>query len=174
MTIFNVPREGRNKVGYMEHLIYNMYLCDKTIYRRGYGILDVTPEYCIASINVVRSYFGKINPVKVHYMELVIEKNYSKEEIVSLAETIGKWFWNSGYQCLISVALTENGYYMAIVINAVSYVNGNLFRDNNNSYLKVLDFLRHQTGFDWTVGVTKNTFFDINLGAANYQHGVFA
>lgn len=29
MAIFNVPREGRNKVGYMEHLIYNMYLCEK-------------------------------------------------------------------------------------------------------------------------------------------------
>lgn len=107
-------------------------------------------------------------------MELVIEKNYSKDEIVNLAETIGKWFWNSGYQCLISVASTENGYYMAIVINAVSYRDGSMFWDNNACYQRVVEYLRYHSGFPWALNITMNTYFDTELGYKNYQHGAYA
>lgn len=146
----------------------------KKVYQRGFGLLDYSVECCIACMEAVRNCFGRIGKVRVHYMELFVEPEHEMLSVIALADNVGRWFFENGYQCLVTVADSGKGYLVAIALNAVSYRDGSMFWDNNACYQRVVEYLRYHSGFPWALNITMNTYFDTELGYKNYQHGAYA
>ena len=76
MAVFNTSRAGRNQDGYMESLIGNMYNNEKVFYKNGCGICGFGPEDIVNCFNAIRKIFYKINQIRVHYIEIAVEKEH--------------------------------------------------------------------------------------------------
>lgn len=111
MPILNTPRAGRKQEGYMETLLTNMYTEETVIYKMGYGVCDINPEILISSFYSVQNTFCKFNPIKVHYMEIYIEKEFGIEIILSLADLFGRYLYGQGFQCYISTIDSDLVYF---------------------------------------------------------------
>lgn len=171
MPVFNVPRAGRKQDGYMETLLTNMYEEETAIYRMGYGVCGVNPELIISSFYSVQNTFCKVNPIKVHYMEIYIEKEFGIETTLNIADLFGRYVYSQGFQCYTSTIDSDNYYLIVVAVNAVSYVNGKAFHDNNMQYVQICNFLKSIMPAEWEFEVENNTFFNPEDGTGNYVHG---
>lgn len=171
MPIFSVARAGRRQEGYLENLITSMYSEETAIYRMGYGVCGIDADMIINSFYSVQNTFGKNKPIKVHYMEIYIEKEFGIETTLRIADLFGRYICGQGFQCYTST-LDSNEYYLIVVaVNAVSYMNGRAFHDNNLQYVNICDFLKSIMPEDWQTEIADNTFFNLEDGTNNYVHG---
>lgn len=174
MARFNVPRASRNQEGYTEKLVFHMHSDQRVVFKQGYGVYDINPEMIVDSFQAVRNTYCKINLVKVHYMELFIEREAGLAVAVELADWFGRFLYGNGFQAFVSVMDMESEYAVAVALNAVSYVDGHLFHDNNACYNEIFQHLCRRLQVDWELDVTVNTFFDPKRPEGNYVHGVHA
>ena len=174
MAVLNIPRAGRDKEGYMEELITNMYTHANVIYKNGCGICGLGPGDIVNCFNAVRKIHCKINPVKVHYIEVTVEKGHGSEATVRMADCIAMQVWNYGYQTFYCVAELKDYYLIAVAINSTSFVNGAAFHDNNMHYVYIRNMIRNQMPTDWKLEVASPTLFNPSDGTGNYTHGYFA
>lgn len=70
-----------------------------------------------------------------------------------------------------TVIRTEKEYVIVIALNAVSFMNGRLFRDNNACYYELYQIIKEKFETSVQRDVTENTFFDPQIGEGNYVHG---
>ncbi len=171
MPILNTPRAGRNMEGYMENLIENMYTNENAIYRQGYGVCAISPEAVIDSYHYVRNTYGKNNSVKVHYIEIYMEKEFGIEATLGIADIFGRYLYGQGFQVFISTLRLENYYLITVAVNAVSYIDGRAFHDNNMQYANIYYFLKTNMQCDWEITVEDNIFFNPKRRNGNYVHG---
>ena len=174
MAIFNTPRARRNQDGYMETLISNMYTDENVIYKNGYGVCGFGPEDIVNCFNAVRRNFCKINSVRVHFIEVVVEKEHDEEEIIKVADMVACQIWNLGYQVFYCVAELDDCYLIAVAINSTSFVTGFAFKDNNMHYVYIYNMIKAQMPADWELEVAENVVFNPNDGTGNFTHGYFA
>lgn len=174
MPIINTPRAGRKQEDYLENLITSMYTEEKAIYRLGYGVCAISPEAVINSYYAVRKALCKINPIKAHYIELFIEKEFGIEETFRIAYLFGNYLFGQGFQNFISIIDSDNYYLIAVAVNAASYINDSAFHDNNMQYANICVFLKNIMQCDWELEVSDNTFFNTEDGTNNYLHGKLA
>lgn len=174
MAIFNVPRAGRRQSNYMERLIGNMYDDTRSFFKQGYGICDLSSSAIICSFYSVRNTYYKVNPIKIHYMELFVEYEVKKPDVLTVADCMGRFLFECGYQAFVSVIDIGNQYLIAVVVNAVSYRDGSVFYDNNTCYLELYQVICRILPYGCNVKCTENTFFDSDKREGNYVHGVYA
>ena len=172
MPIFNVVRARRNREGYMENLISNMYTEESVIYRMGYGICAVNADTIISSFYYTRNTFCSNNSIKVHQMEIYIEKEFGIEETIRIADAFGSYILGLGFQVFTSTLDSDNYYLITIAVNAISFMNGKAFHDNNMQYVNICNYLKSIVPYDWEFEVTDNTFFNPEDGSNNYIHGI--
>ena len=60
---------------------------------------------------------------------------------------------------------------IVVAVNAISYVNGRAFHDNNMQYVQICNFLKSIMPAEWEFEVENNTFFNPEDGTENYVHG---
>lgn len=171
MPIFSVVRAGRKQEGYMESLLSNMYSEETAIYRMGYGVCCVDADVIISSFYSVQNTFNKCNHIKVHYMELYIEKEFGIEFTLKVADLFGRYICGLGFQCYTSTIDSNEYYLIAVAVNAVSYIDGKAFHDNNLQYFNICNYLKSIMPEEWEFEVTDNTFFNLEDGTNNYIHG---
>ena len=174
MAILNTPRAGRDQDGYMENLIYNMYNDENVFYKNGCGICGIGPQDIVNCFNAVRNIFAKINPVRVHYIELAIEKDHEEEEVVRLADRVACQLWNHGYQSFYCVAELDDFYLISVAINSTSFVDGTAFKDNNMHYVYIRNMIKAEMPDNWELEVAEKMLFDPSDGTGNYTHGYYA
>lgn len=172
MAVFNIVRAGRKNDGYMEKLIHNMYADERVVSRQGYGILDKTEDMAIHSFNYVRNTYCKINSIKVHYMEIYVEYEFGMMAAQMMADKMGRYMYENGFQALVACLDTGNEYMVAVAVNAVSYIDGSLFHDNNAQYMKIYKNLSSIMPFGCKLTASENSFFCVHTGENQYQHGV--
>lgn len=173
MAVFNIPRAGRNRQGYMEKLINNMCSHTDPVFKCGYGICWTSVESIVSSFNMTRNAYCKVNLLKVHSIEIILESYTTKETVILIADRLGCVLYGMGFQSFICAVVDQDGYRIVAAINAVSYVNGSLFYDNNASlgfiYLELLKVLPQEMRLE----ISDNSFFDPEVMDGNYVHGVF-
>lgn len=174
MPVLNTPRAGRKQNDYTENLIWSMYNDEDVIWRWGYGVCAMSPEIILSSYNVTRNIFCKSNLIKVHYIELFIEKEFGIAETLRIADLFGRYILGQGFQNFISIIDSENYYMIAVAVSSTSYVNGSAFHDNNLQYANICVFLKNIMQCDWELEVSDNTFFNTKDGTKNYVHGKLA
>ena len=174
MAVFNTSRAGRNQDGYMESLIGNMYNNEKVFYKNGCGICGFGPEDIVNCFNAIRKIFYKINQIRVHYIEIAVEKEHDVKKVVQLADRVSHQLWNYGYQTFYCVAEFDDCYLIAVAINSTSFVNGISFHDNNKHYVYIYNMIKREMPVDWKLEVEEKIFFNPNDGTGNYTHGYFA
>ena len=174
MAVFNTIRAGRKKEGYMENLIHNMYTDERVLFRQGYGVLDETEEKVVYSFYSVRNAYYKINQIKVHYMEIYVEYEFKLVDVVELAKNLAYCLYKYGFQTLVACIDTGNGYMIAVAVNAVSYVDGRLFHDNNAQYWAIYQYLRSCAPIGLSLTASENTFFPPRMENNNYVHGTLS
>jgi len=170
MICLNTVRAGRNIDYYMENLILNVFSDQRSIQKKGYGVLSGTAEEVVNSFRMVQNTYKVYMPIKVHYMELYVD--YGDVDTAFITNAMGQYFWQLGFQCLISVVDTGERYVLAIVINAASYQGNQLFHDNNNQHYIIYLYLIKILPCGVKVTVTDNTIFD-KSAEGNYIHGMY-
>lgn len=173
-ALFNTPRAGRQNRHYMEQLIVNMWNASHSVFKQGYGLFAVNAANIINAFQAVQNTYQKANRVKVHYMEIYVEKEKGQEDVIRVADCMGKYFFQLGFQSFISVVREGEIYLIAIAVNAVSFAGQAVFHDNNFNYTHVFTFLCSIAPYDWRVTASDHTFFDPKTGEGNYVHGKFA
>lgn len=174
MAEFRVIRAGRKNSDYAERLITNMFMDKNMFFRKGYGVCDTSPELVIYSFDSVRNTYYKINQVKVQYMELLIEDEVGVEEVMMVADRLGRFFYESGFQSFIGATDTGAGFVVAIVLNSVSFSSGQLFYDNNTCYWGFYQYLCQILPRDWTIDFDEEVIFEPSKRTGNYVHGRYA
>ena len=174
MPIINTPRAGRNQEGYMEGFIQNMFNDPRVFYKNGFGVCGTSPEEVIQFFNSVRNAHGIINDIKVHYLEIEMEMEVGIERTIRLAERVCGYLMENGFQSFYSVARLDECYLIGIAINAVSYLDGRLFHDNNTHYADIYNMANETVPEKWNLEVSEAVFFDPRKGTGNYVHGIFA
>ena len=174
MAIFNVPRAGRKNADYAEKLLGNMFMDERQIFKQGFGVCLDNPECILHSFESVRNTYCKINPVKVHYMEIYIAYEQGKIALSIISNEVGRYLYEKGFQSFISVTDTGSAYLIAIAVNAVSFITGELFKDNNAHYQEIFKYLRGMVPVKWDLQASDNTFFDPDRRDGNYVHGNYA
>ena len=173
MLVLNVVRAGRRQEGYLERLIGNMYDNANVFFCRGYGICDLNPESIVASFYSVRNSCCKINPVKVHYMELIVDYDTGMEVVQTMADSLGRYFYERGFQSYITAIDSGRGYVVGVAVNSVSYKGPYLYHDNNAGLLELHQFLCTMAPAGCEVRITKNSVFLPDAPEGNYVHGVY-
>jgi len=174
MAIFNTPRVNCSQKNYMENMISNLFAAEyPVLYRNGYGVFSGTAEQVIDGFRMTQQYAQRMIRVKIHCMELFVEPDKKKEEVVWLAESIGKYFYSQGFQCMVMVFSLEGCYVIEVVVNAVSFVGGSVFHDNNCQHYKTLQYLKQIIPCGWKVDVTDGVFFENGDLGKSYVKGVF-
>lgn len=174
MAIFNVPRAGRKNADYAEKLVRNMFMDERKIFNLGFGVASDSPELIIDSFESVRNTYCKVNPIKVHYMEIYIAYEQGKIALPIISNEVAKYLYDKGFQSYISVTDTGSAYLIAIAVNAVSFKTGELFKDNNAHYQEIFKYLRGMVPVKWDLQASDNTFFDPERRDGNYMHGSYA
>ena len=174
MAKFNVIRAGRKQDGYMDKLIKNMFLDSRAFLKRGYGICADSPDIILCGFNSVRAPLNKPSLIKCHYLELSIGYDEGKDAALMTADILGRFLLGIGFQSYISAIDSGTGYLIAVVINAVSFSEPQMFHDNNYQYLMILDYLNRTTPLKWSPLSANATFFDPKVGEGNYEHGLEA
>jgi len=173
MTFFNIPRAARNQSYYPERLIGHMYNDPRSIFRKGFGVLEKNPEDICNTLKLVRNAYDKINPTEVHYMEVIWEKESGKDIVINFARQVGDFLYFNGFISYICVIEVKNTYVVGIALNSVSYIDGHLFKDNNASNYELFSILCGMLPENTQMIATENTFFDPEKREGNYVHGVF-
>lgn len=176
MAVFNTPRADRTSKNYMEKLVYNIFNTGhQVLFRQGYGVLANSAEAVLQAFRMVQNNSQSLQRIKVHSMELFVEFDKNQEDVIKLTDTMGRYFYGQGFQCLATVILLEGRYLVEFVINAVSYMDGRAFHDNNNNYLNILYLLRSITPYDWNVSASDAVFFEQEKDMeVNYRKGVLS
>ena len=117
---------------------------------------------------MIQIYSRYVTRIKIHCMELFVEASQREEEVICLADIMGKYFFEMGFQCLVVVVKLESSYLVEMVVNAISYVDGRAFHDNNDNYMDILLYLQAVVPYKWELGVTNNVFFETGNLNKNY------
>ena len=173
MPRINTPRAGRKKATYFEDLIHRMYQDERVIARTGFGVCALDPQYVINTFNAVRNSCYKKNLIKVHCMEIYLEKEAGMDGAYDLATVIGTYFYEHGFQSLVNIADVGNCYAIVFAINSVSYLNGYAFGDNNTLYIELCNYLNETTPYRWNYSATECTIFDPEVRDGNYRRGMY-
>ena len=170
MATFNIARAGRNRKGYMEALIRNMYQHSQIVFRQGYGVGDTSAENIIYSFNAVRELYCKVNLIEVYSLEIILESE-EREEVLMISDRLGRVLFDMGFQSFVCAVSEEDRYVIVVAINAVSYINGGLFYDNNACLCLVYQSILEIIPINMKMCISENTFFDPKVMDGNYIHG---
>lgn len=173
MLIFNTVRAGRQQEYYMEKLIHRIYSDARMKFKQGYGALDNSAEEVLHSFGAVQNGFKGYLPIKVHYMEMHIGYEHGEFAVHMIADAMGQYFFNMGYQCLISAVDIGDRFVVVMVVNSVPFNGYQLFHDNNDQHYKIYEYLMQILPEKWTVTATENTIFTEKRDG-NYVHGLYA
>lgn len=173
MAVFSVPRYDRQSADYMEKLISSLWNTRyPLIFQKGYGVFSNSTDAVVEGFRMVQSAQQRYLRIRVHHMELRIEAWKAQEEVIQVADKMGRYFCQLGFQAFAMAVKYPNGYLVEIIVNAVSYVDGRAFHDNNRNYREVLRYLRSIAPYDWKITVADNVFFQSGADAGNYEKGV--
>lgn len=172
MAIFNVVRANRNKEGYMEKLIENMHTHEDATFRQGYGVVTFNVETIVNSFKATKNIYVKLTNINVHYMELIVEPEVALKDVVAFADWFGDFLYKNGFQTYVSLIRTEKESVIALAVNAVSYIDGHLFYDNNKCYAELYGILCKMLPREWNLTMSDSTYFDPEIKGGNYVHGL--
>lgn len=173
MIVFNTPRAGRQDPFYMEKLIKQMWNAENSVFKKGYGMYACDSFNVVNAFQAIQNVYQKAIHVKVHYMEIYVGSEVELSMAITVADKMGQFFFEQGYQCFITVVKESDYYLIGIVVNAVSYVDGKTFHDNNKNYWYVYRYLTDIVSRKTKVTASEHTFFDPQIGTGNYVHGKF-
>ncbi|MBE5954978.1 MAG: hypothetical protein E7253_00830 [Lachnospiraceae bacterium] len=171
MPVLNCVRAGRKNENYLENLIWRFFTDERVVVRKAFGVCDASPQTVTDSFYTLKKAYNKLTLINVHCMELIIEYEYGMSAANMLADLLGSYLYSQGFQSMIAILDTGNEFVVVVALNAVSFINGKLFHDNNATYIQIFNLLKSKMPYGWDVRATDNTFFGPGMGREQYVHG---
>lgn len=166
MAVIRVIRNKRQRQGYMQDLINSVWNRPDTICRWG-GYLDDAGAI-ISAFEMVQRAYGSL-AIPVHCFQLVFEPGTNMQMAQNFVTTVVQYL-NSEYQTVAVLDYNNDSLLEAtFVLNAVSYQNGSVFHDNNQTYLQLQKTLEGLSGQKWIFEAADSVFFNNQDDNERYQ-----
>lgn len=166
MAVIRVIRNKRQRKGYMKDLINNVWNRPDTICRWGGYMNDAGA--IVSAFEMVQRAYGSI-AIPVHYFQLILEPGTNIQMAQEFVSAVVQYL-NNEYQTVAVLDYNNDGLLEAtFVLNAVSYQNGNVFHDNNNTFLQLQKTLENLSGQKWIFEAEESVYFNNQDDSDRYQ-----
>lgn len=157
MAIIRVIRNNRNRQGYMSELIHRVWNRADAVCKWGGYMNDA--RMIIAAFEMVHRAYGSL-AIPVHCFQLVMDPETNIQTAQEFVNSVLQYL-NSEYQTIAVLYYNvERCLEATFVLNAVSYINGSVFHDNNNTYLQLKSILEFSSGYNWNFEVGESVLFN--------------
>lgn len=159
MAVIRVIRNKRQRKNYMQGLIAKIWNNPDAIYRWNYGCPGGSATGIIDAFSMVHRAYASL-AVPAQCFQLVLEPGVSIETAQQFVSNVVLYIGKE-YQTIAVLAHNAEGVLeVTFVVNSVSYKDGCVFYDNNQTYIQLKRVFETLSGQKWSFETADSVLFN--------------
>lgn len=170
MVELKVYRNGRCSTEDVKNAVQTVWNGndDNVVKKYSTGVVTASPETISNSLLLIQDAYGGSLNVKVHCCELSFGKDIAQEKVLETTKEFLDYV-GTDYQGIAVVEEDISGLKSKLLINAMSYVDGKKFTDNNKTYIQLGNVVRGICGQEMRLKMDESVLFkNTNNNKSNY------